>query len=455
MRTIALASGLLCLSFGIPAAACTCVIVDPASAFNDAKAVFIAEVIEGTDQVSTPGAQGTSQPVEVGEVRLAVTEVFKGEIGREATVVNSNQTTCALKELRRGKQYVFYAGGSKGDSKLYSGPCTRTGALDSEEVREDLQFLRSLPPAGSGGALRGSVRENRRWQGSAPLPGVTVEIQGPQSQQFTATTGPDGRFEVKDLPPGRYRVEPQYPRTHLGERRFMEVELSDRGGADAGFEAFINGELLVRTVDRQGRPFNNALPQLQEAHLINDGIAWPTQGYPVGAGGDFLLRGVPPGEYLLYLNVEDAREHRRQKYFYPGTFNQGEAVTFKIGRAEKKRAVPDFRLPEGFNIRSVTGQVTLKDGKPATRARVLLNCGTANDTPMLTDSANSVPVDAKGRFRIDAIVGQKYLLSVYGYDSAETLMQSPKTPIEIPPGKDELERNLVLSESGFTGGCTA
>lgn len=453
MRKIVLASGLLCLSFGMPVAACSCVMNGPAAAFNDAKAVFIAEVIEGTDQVSTPAVQGTSQLVEVGEVRLTVAEVFKGEIGREATVVNRNEATCALKELRRGKQYVFYAHGSQGDAKLYSGPCTRTSALDSDEVREDLRFLRSLPAAGSGGTLRGSVRENRRWQGSAPLPGVTVQIQGSQSQQFTATTGPDGRFEVKDLPPGKYRVEPQYSRTHLGERRFMDVELSDRGAADVGFEAFINGELLVRTVDRQGRSFNNALPQLQEVHLINDGIAWPTQGYAVGAGGDFLLRGVPPGDYLLYLNVEDARERWRQKYFYPGTFNQGEAVTFKIGLAEKKRAVPDFRLPEGFNIRSVTGRLTLQDGKPATRARVSLNCGTTSDAPMLADSGYSVPVDAKGRFRIDAIVGQKYLLSAYGYDPEEALVQSSKTPIEIAPGQDALERDLVLSESGYTGGC--
>src|SRR5687767_9085352 len=99
MRTMLLASGLLCLSFGMPVAACTCTTSDPSAAFNDAKAVFIAEVIEGTKQISTPSGQGTSQLVEVGEVRLTVAEVFKGEIGRETTVVNSNETSCAIKEL--------------------------------------------------------------------------------------------------------------------------------------------------------------------------------------------------------------------------------------------------------------------------------------------------------------------------------------------------------------------
>jgi hypothetical protein len=150
--------------------------------------------------------------------------------------------------------------------------------------------------------------------------------------------------------------------------------------------------------------------------------------------------------------VEDASEHRQQKYFYPGTFNHGEAVTFKIGLLEKQRAVPNFRLPEGFMVRSVTGRVTSQDGRPATRAWVTLNCGTASG-PMLQDSAFSVRADKQGRFRVDAIVGQKYLLSGHGYGAADALVQSPGTPIEVTRGKGALEQNLVLSESGPSGGC--
>jgi hypothetical protein len=454
MQTTALVGGLLCLLFGVPVAACSCVSIDPPAAFNAAKAVFIAEVIDSTEQVSIPNGQDASKLVEAGEVRVTVAEVFKGELGRDATVLSSSDrnNSCGILDLRRGKQYVFYAYGSQGDSKLYVGRCSRTGSLDSGESREDLRFLRDLPPAGSGGTLRGGVIENRRWQGAGPLPGITLQIRGPQSQQLTAITGSAGKFEVKGLPPGRYRVRPQYSSTHVGETGFMDVELSDRGAADVGFVAFINGELRVRIVDRRGRPFNNTSPQLQEAHLINDSYPFPNDGSPVGTGGNFLVRGVPPGDYLLYLNVEDTQEHRRQKYFYPGTFNSGEAVTFKIGLLEKKRAVPNFRLPEGFIVRSVTGRVTLQDGRPATRASVTLNCGTAS-APMLQDSAFNVRVDAKGRFRVDAIVGQKYLLSAHGYGAAEALVQSPKTPIEVAPGQVALERDLVLSESGLSSGC--
>jgi hypothetical protein len=147
MRTTALLSGLLCLLFGMPVAACSCVSSDPPASFNDAKAVFIAEVIDGTQQLSIPSGQGAS--------------TLKGEAGRDATVISSDHNnSCGILDLRRGKQYVF--------------------------------------------------------------------------------------------------------------------------------------ELRVRIVDRRGRSFNNTRPQLQEVHLINDRLPSPNDGSPVGAGGDFRVRGVPP-----------------------------------------------------------------------------------------------------------------------------------------------------------------
>lgn len=63
--------------------------------------------------------------------------------------------------------------------------------------------------------------------------------------------------------------------------------------------------------------------------------------------------------------------------------------------------------------------------------------------------------DNKGRFRIDGIVGQKYLLGGFGYDVANEVVQAPRTPIEITPGEGTLERDLVLSQSGYSPGCGA
>jgi hypothetical protein len=123
--------------------------------------------------------------------------------------------------------------------------------------------------------------------------------------------------------------------------------------------------------------------------------------------------------------------------------------------AEKKRATSEFRLPAGFTARTVTGRVTFKDGGPAPRTWVSLDCGTASNAPILREHAFGVTVDNKGRFRIDGIVGQKYLLGGFGYDAANEVVQAPRTPIEITPGEGTLERDLVLSQSGYSPGCGA
>lgn len=84
----------------------------------------------------------------------------KGVVANETTIeiASMNGTSCGPYGLKRGERYIVYAYSNKKDeTTLYSGVCTRTAPVISSYAKEDLDFLRNLPPAGAGGNLRGRI----------------------------------------------------------------------------------------------------------------------------------------------------------------------------------------------------------------------------------------------------------------------------------------------------------
>src|SRR5262249_36895932 len=135
MRRIGILSALICfISIPSVAYACVCPRHDPPQAFNDAKAVFIGEMLGGTEQLSAQNRGGRSYTIEAGQVRFAVEEVFKGSLGSEATieVASMQGTSCGPYGLKRGERYIVYAYAAEQQTDiLHSGVCTRTAPVDS------------------------------------------------------------------------------------------------------------------------------------------------------------------------------------------------------------------------------------------------------------------------------------------------------------------------------------
>src|SRR5262249_26272020 len=147
---------------------CDCEHEGPPVAFNHAKAVFIGKMLGGTEELAANDQNGKSYSIEAGEVRFAVEESFKGNVGTQITlkIASKKGTSCGPYGLKRGERYIVYAYSGREDAEgLYSGVCTRTAPADSGGAKEDLDFLRSLPPAGTGGSITGSVWADLRVGG--------------------------------------------------------------------------------------------------------------------------------------------------------------------------------------------------------------------------------------------------------------------------------------------------
>jgi hypothetical protein len=426
---------------------------EPAVEFNQAAAVFIGHMLGGTEKLSVKDRDGKSRTIEAGKVRFTVEEIFKGEIAGE-TVINIASmvgSSCGPYGLKRGERYLVYAYASRSDKKiLNTGVCTGTKPLNSTSIKEDLDFLRNLPPAGSGGNLRGKIWANLRTESITPFPGVKVNIRSADDQVTTVSTDERGKFEVKKLRPGTYRVEPQFPANYMTEQKFREVTVDDRGTAEVAFEAYINGRILGRIVDKEGQGFNSIFLNL----VAGDKTVY---GHSTGENGGFEAEGVPPGEYLLYLEMRTADYQKNQNFYYPGTFQREEAKVIKVGLGETVEGI-ELLLPEEFKVRTIEGEVAWGDGQPAAGVEVLLLCPQSSRPEgfAIEFSPTRTQTDEQGRFQIEGFTGESYWIEARGSKNSGKKEErgethSPSRKIVLSESVKNIK--LVLSEKGFAGNC--
>jgi hypothetical protein len=447
-------AALLCLlSIPTAARACSCLTGEPSFEFNRARAVFIGRVLGGTEKISVKGREGKSRAIEAGAVRFSVEEIFKGDVAFETTldVESMDGTSCGPYGLTRGARYVVYAYSSRADEKaLYTGVCTRTIEVTSGYAKADLDFLRNLPAAGAGGAIRGRIWADLRNDAATPLAGVKVKVSGPDGQSFTATTDKGGEFKVEKLRPGKYRVEPAFPEHYTTEREFAEVEVDDRGTAGVGFEVYADGKVAGRFTDKDGRGFNSAF-------LTLDGSGKRVYVHSEGEDGVFESEGAPPGEYVLSVELRHKDYNKNRDFYYPGTFNREEATVIKLGLGEKIEGI-HFFLPDEFKVRAVEGRAVWEDGRAAAGVEVLLLCPQSADPEgfAVEFGPTQTTTDEDGRFRLEAFTGEVYWIEARGSKragakDAQAALHSPSR--RVAAGDDLKNVRLVLSESGLSKGC--
>lgn len=279
---------------------------------------------------------------------------------------------------------------------------------------------------------------------------MKVNIRSADNQVITVTTDKKGEFEVKKLRPGKYKVEPKFPANYTSNRESEEVTVDDRGTAGVGFEAYLNGRVLGRLFDIDGSGFNSAFLKLA-------GSGKTVYGHSTGRAGWFEVDGAPPGEYVLYIEMRNEDYKKNKNFYYPGTFNREEATVIKVGLGEKVEGI-EFLLPDEFKVRTIEGQVTWEDGKPAGDVEVMLLCprSAKPDGFAVEFSPTSTRTNEQGQFQLEGFTGEVYWLEARG--SKKGRKKDELIEVHSPSRKIVLSDNLknlklILSGNGFTSGC--
>lgn len=285
--------------------------------------------------------------------RVRVTfEVEQGYISAPSRVVEvrtgSGGGDCGY-SFKIGKRYLVY-GWNRPATGLTTGICSRTRPI--EEAAEDLRYLKTIPPKGTGARVYGRINEWRRdpaeEQGAdyGPLEGIRVSLESP-TMQMDAVTDANGRFDVKNVPVGKARITVLAPVGFDARYLSHEIDITDpRACGEQNFTLTLRATASGTVVDESGRPVAGVQVDAVAAELA--GFDPPPYVYPVKTDerGVFAFDSLPPGSYVFGINLTKRPGLPRlgASVFLPGVSTARDALVIEL-KAGDEKVVGVLRLP--------------------------------------------------------------------------------------------------------------
>jgi hypothetical protein len=362
-------------------------------------------------------------------VTFAVDRVLRGAPTSRMTIKTASSGASCGYEFHEGEYYVVYGYDQRG--AIWTGRCGRTRPL--REAVEDLDYAATLSTPGAGALIYGQLRRWDDYLGRSPvtkdlggMPDVPVIVEGPGGS-FQTRSGQDGRFQVTGLQEGTYRVSLQLPDTLMYNGSTDPIRLASLHACErADFNVHLDGRLSGSVQDANGAPVVGANIVLAVADLadVAAGVRY-NRSAVTDKDGAFELRTLPPGQYVLGLNIDPHFENMVilpgkdgrwiwPRVFYPGSADVKRATRIDLGAGEK-RTLARFRLPEELVVRPVAGIARWPDGHPVAEGWVSLL-----DATTKLRLSGVVRTTKAGEFEVAAFAGQRVFVQVEGKDNGRT-----------------------------------
>ena len=254
-------------------------------------------------------------------------------------------------------------------------PGPRTGPRDN-----------TAPQTGTA-RLRGRVVGGDSGQ---PLRRAIVRLQGQDFREGrVASTDEEGRWELKDLPAGRYTLSASkggYVQLSYGQRRPFErgrpIEVADGQTLEnVNFNLPRGSVITGRIVDEFGEPIADAMVAAMRYRYFNGrrGLVPTGRFAQTDDIGNFRLFGLSPGDYyvsatlrpvgMMGIESSDSTTSYAPTY-YPGTGSSQQAERITVGLGAEMSGVTFSLLP--VRTVKVSGTVVDSTGKPMSGAFVML-----------------------------------------------------------------------------------
>ena len=302
-----------------------------------------------------------------------------------------------------------------------------TGALAQQPPPRDTP-ARDTPPQAGTAVIRGRV-----LVAGADRPLSRVEVRAfctPLKVNKAVLTDGNGRYEIADLPAGRYTVSfsrANYVRASYGQRRPL--------GPGAPFD-IANGQIVTRVdavlqrtgvvtgriLDEFGDPMTGVFVMPMRYMFVNG----ERRMQPSGAGGmtndvgEYRIHGLSPGRYFVSATFRNYRANDmndRSTYaptYYPGTGNAAEAQRLTIAAGQTIPAVNMTLLP----VAAVRVSGVAVDGLGRPLAGASVNIAERSFNGMFGGGAQ---VEPDGTFTISGVPPGNYTVRAYLRASPEVV----------------------------------
>src|SRR5882762_9279728 len=205
------------------------------------------------------------------------------------------------------------------------------------------------PRAGTG-VIRGRVVRSDTGE---PLRRVQVRVDewstGDHSGPAATMTDAEGRYELKQLPAGRYQLRATrggYVEVAYGQRRPFErgrpLELGEGAVLQNVDFALPPGAVVTgRVVDETGEAFPHVSVSLARRRYVDgERRLVAVSGNSTDDRGEFRMFGVPPGDYVMIATFGEMELGARDRVryvptYYPGTPIASEAQRVTVGLGQE------------------------------------------------------------------------------------------------------------------------
>lgn len=373
--------------------------------FGSVKAVFVGEVVEGNsgNRMSETLKMKENKPT----FKFKVLQNFLGTKEDELTTIRTGfgGGDCGF-PFRKGERYLVYAYG-KEDGTLSTGICSRTRHISVAD--DDLEELKYLM-LGSGAKIYGKVTQylkSRAIDDAEQLASkMKLEITqiGGENKIYQAETDSKGKYELKNIPSGSYKIRPLLGVGWLvSEYELKEFSVNEKGCSERNF--FVKSQSSVRgkvtnfvgdLIDGQVDliPVDVLNPHVGEYSLIDD--------------RNFEIENVPPGKYRVAFNYysgpSESSPYPRTFYKAAGETGDSTVIEVKLGESVENLVI---KLPPKLPMTEIKGKVLWKNGKPAPNVSVGLRDFEGRN------NVSDGETDAEGNFTINGFEGRKYILETY------------------------------------------
>lgn len=361
---------------------------------------------------------------DISHATMTVEKVFKGDvkIGQELLFENGDPVLgCSWQfyEDYVGSAFLLYLYRPEKPSEPFViSTCNRSTGVSS--AHEDLLYLENIDK------LRGRTRVSgfvEREGADDNLEGQRLRIVGGK-KVYIATTDKYGVYELYDLPPGRYTIEPvletgwildEYGLTRPPTRaELMSLDddppppkkipftLRPKRHFGVSMSLRVNNRIAGRVTTPAGEPLNRVCISLVTVNtkpiVCNDFSE---------LDGTFAIKSVDPGSYHLVINHENIRSSYQPfpTLYYPGVTDSAAAKVLTVKFAESIENL-SFVVPALYDTVKLEGVVRYANERPASNADVDFKTKNAG-----ADGWIRTKTDAHGRFSLRLLKGLRGELS--------------------------------------------